>query len=172
MLSCSDGPTVTPIITGPTPSFFNGGASYPAGNYSVGYVEGALKYQVNDNWAINLTPTPAGYYVTDGNGNDVALPIIDQRFATQAEAEAAYAGSCVRYVHAGGPIGVYLNDAVTEAQPGGGYGDNVAGSPNPTWMLCSGFGTCGAGGTGVAVPTLSALGEISGGVPAILIQGH
>lgn len=133
--------TVTAKLS--VPSIFNGattnvypGTNLAAGRYRVNYLAGAYRINVNSpNWGVQYDDNDAqigtahGFYVTDGAGNVVFGPGNTRGYRNQALAEAGNSGQYVYYDHVGGnPIGLYLYD--------GAYGDNVAGSPNPTFALC------------------------------------
>jgi hypothetical protein len=126
--------TVTPDILSGAVSYFNTNA--PAGNYKVSYVNGALKYSPTQGWALNVRnpPNNEGYviYYTGPEGTQLPLNFPgtnDNTFPSQAAVEAANAGVSITFQHYGGAIGIYLFDSI--------YGDNVAGSPTPTFQLTS-----------------------------------
>lgn len=119
---------ITPSILSSTISYWNGGLPLPAGTYRIRYDSGAMQYAacVPPCWSVNTSGR--GFHVKYNNGTaDAAFPASEVAFATQAEAEAANAGRFIDIVHTGGTIGMYLLD-----DP---YGDNVAGSPNPTFSF-------------------------------------
>ena len=164
MLTCNNGPEVTPDILSNTVSWFGGGQVYPAGLYAVGYITGSMKLQGNvSGWIA------ANYHIADDTGHDVLIPQApgdaNGYSDTQAGAQAANAGYCANFNHASaGKIGVYLNDS--------NCSDNVAGQPNPTYMLCTGYGTCQAGDglpPAPTTPTLTATAQIVNGVPSIVL---
>jgi len=133
---------VTPDVTTGAISWFIDGADYDAGTYRICYVRGAYAYNplgyalgygdtVNGNYSIE-NPTPlgkaAGFYITDGLGNEALAPGNMTNYASQADCEAGNAGQSVIYVHAGsGPIGVYLNDFP--------YWDNAVDGIGPTFTI-------------------------------------
>jgi len=136
---------VTPDIFSDTVSWFDSDASFPATNYVIGYLTGAMRYAEYIGWSVNLNNWIPfnGFIITDGASNQVPGPGIatGTEWATQALCEAANAGLYVVYEHVGGQIGMYLND-----NP---YSDNYAGSPNPT------FGLLGSYSFSASVTTLS-----------------
>lgn len=116
-----------PSITEKTIAWFSSGATFPAGDYKVEYVNGALKYNASNDWQLNESPAH-GYYVTYNNGtSNINAPGDMAEYVAQVDLEAANAGAFVTFHHSGGMIGVYLFD-----DP---YGDNTGGSPNPTFRL-------------------------------------
>ena len=136
---------VTPDIFSDTVSWFDSDASFPATNYVIGYLTGAMIYGISLGWSVNLNNWVPfnGFIITDGASNQVPGPGIANGtgWGTQALCEAANAGLYVVYEHVGGQIGMYLND-----NP---YSDNEAGSPNPT------FGLLGSYSFSASVTTLS-----------------
>jgi hypothetical protein len=142
--------SVTPDIFSAGVSNFNGGASFPSGVYTLIYVNGAMKLSAGNGYSCY------SYVVTDGVGNTLAAPGIVAQYATQALCEAANGGMQVTYNHAGGTIGVYLQDSP--------YNDNVAGAPNPTYRL--------DGPAPPPAPTLTAFGVVIGSTAGISVQGH
>lgn len=131
--------SVTPTIESDAVTYFNSGFHWPAGNYRVEYIEGALKYNPAFNWGLNDS-TAHCFRVVHNNGTaSIMGPALDfQRFATQALLEAHNTGQVVEFVHTGGTIGVFLDDFP--------YEDNIAGDPNPTFRLskiCGEVESCG-----------------------------
>lgn len=122
-------PTIPDIFSG-TIGYFAGGQNICAGNYTVKYVEGALKYNPAYDWSLNLDPE-AFRVIYDGGTSSVLFPGTDGQYPSQADVEAANAGAKIQFTHVGGPIGVKLVDSP--------YFDNVAGSPNPTFAIYNGF---------------------------------
>ena len=118
---------VTPDILSATVSWFDGGADFPAGEYVVAYVTGAMQYAYGAEWKVNFNDTGNGFHVTDDGGNDVFGPGNDNHYDSVAECEAGNAGLQITYNHTGGKIGMYLED-----DP---YDDNSGGSPSPTFSL-------------------------------------
>lgn len=117
--------SVTPDILSATVSYFNGGANFSAGRYRVAYITGALIYGAGEGWALN-DAFGDGYQIMFGGGN-IRFPGTATGFATQALVASANAGTHLDIMHTGGQIGVYLADSI--------YNDNVAGSPNPQFLL-------------------------------------
>lgn len=116
--------TVTPDILSNTPSYFNSGASYATGTYIVTYTSGAMKYSPATNWFCNA------YRIIDDSSNITLGPCygVLTAYANQAACEAANAGTFVTYTQTvTGKIGLFFTDSF--------YGDNVAGSPSPTFQL-------------------------------------
>lgn len=116
---------VVPDITSNAVSYFSG--PFVAGRYRVNYVEGALQY-AGGLWGLNAG-APYGFRVVHSGGSAVIegpYTTYTQQ-ASQADVETANAGAYVEFDHAGGTIGVYLQDTP--------YEDNDPGSPNPTFEL-------------------------------------
>jgi hypothetical protein len=129
--------TVTPDIFSSTVSYFNSGASFPAGIYIISYVTGAylpassinFYYCVNAQYPPPYTPTLTGYYIVFGGGQEwYSGPFTPAPFfPNESDCFAANQGFSNTINHSGGPIGMYLLD--------GYYPDNLPGSPNPTFSL-------------------------------------
>lgn len=121
--------TVAPDIFSGTPSFFG---AYPAGYYRVSYLYGAMKYNNGFSyWNLNNSPAYGFRLVYSGGLNVVEGPMVNyDAFPTPDEVAANNAGANVEFYHAGGTIGMFLQD-----QP---YTDNAQ-SPqgNPTFRLYS-----------------------------------
>lgn len=106
---------------------FAGGAGLPAGTYRISYVTGALRYGPSFNFSVNFDVNYF-YYITAGGADFNPAPGLTTQYASQAACQAANAGLFVDVViSAGTVLGVRLLD--------GAYGDNIAGSPNPTFLL-------------------------------------
>lgn len=117
-----------------TVAWFAGGASIAAGDYVVTYKKGAMKYAAALGWQLNPYPGQYDYRIAyDGGSNKVMAPGGATSYTTQALLESGEAGKTVSVTHAGGKIGVYLRDI--DPSNVGQYGDNVAGSPNPTYCI-------------------------------------
>jgi hypothetical protein len=120
-----EGGPITPDIYSPTVSYFG---SYPAGTYQIAYINGALKYNPAQGWALNAwSINPSGYIIVYSAGT---LQFPGSNFVTfpsQAAVEAYNAGISQLIVHSGGSIGMFLTDTI--------YGDNLPGNPNPTFGL-------------------------------------
>lgn len=115
---------VTPDIYSAAVSYFN--MNLAAGLYRIRYINGALKYNAGQGWALNALGT-LGYMVRYSLG-DVFFPgTTSISFVTQSDVESANSGAHIDIVHNGGPIGVWLYDTI--------YPDNVPGNPNPTFSL-------------------------------------
>ena len=128
---------------------FNGGADVPAGTYKINYVEGCIMYSGGQNWTVhayepsaNGTPAYASFVLVGETSADVkmaALPPQAWMFGPNGNNGVADFAGCVatqkaastaiEYAHAGGKLGVYVNDSP--------YGDNVAGEggKNPKWSI-------------------------------------
>ena len=118
---------VTPDIFSGTLAVFS--QNLDAGLYRIAYVNGALKYNIAQGWALNafsINPL-SGYEVVYSLGQFPFPGTSDASFPDQASVEAANTGAHIDIIHGGGPIGVFLSDTI--------YGDNVSGSPNPTFSL-------------------------------------
>lgn len=120
---------VQPDIFAADPAYFFGGASQVAGTYRATYLNGALGYNATLKFTVNLDPTLAGqaFVIVHSGGTEITGPWYRAVPSTQADAEAALGGAYMDFTHTGGPIFMYLKDAI--------YGDNVAGSPNPRFSL-------------------------------------
>lgn len=131
-LSISTYPTykVTPDLTGAI-AYFLGGASFPAGTYQIGYVNGAVQAPSPPGWYLNcgICNGGAGYYYYvkyPGSSGPFGDPVFNGTgtgFASQAAVESANNGRFWQFDHAGGQIGLYC------------IGGFTAGSPNPTFSL-------------------------------------
>ena len=118
--------TVTPDIYSDTIASFG---TFPAGNYRIAYVNGAMKYSPDRQWCVNLTDSNGFFiYYFGPPVPDFQVPCNQIQYSTQAACEAANAGAHIDFYHTGGEIGVFLEDEPI-------YVDNVAGSPNPTFSL-------------------------------------
>lgn len=119
---------ITPTIEDDTPSYFGSSFNYPAGFYRVTYTGGALQYNPAFDFGLNDSAIHRFTILYNDGAVEVVAPALDyQKFATQAALESHNAGQFVEFTHAGGKIGVYLEDFP--------YSDNVPGSPNPTYQL-------------------------------------
>lgn len=119
---------ITPDIFSATVSFWNGGVTLPAGNYRVSYVTGAMEYAPCAPPCWNVNTIGAGFHILyNGGGGDVLFPAATTGRLTQEQAWADNTGKFIDIVHTGGTLGMRLVDAP--------YGDNVAGSPTPTFNL-------------------------------------
>jgi len=120
---------VIPDIFSSTVTFWNGGVAVPAGTYRVSYTTGAMEYAMCfpiQCWAVNTAG--AGFHVKyNGGAGDVLFPASTQDFPTEPPVYAENAGKYVEFTHTGGTIGIVLVDSP--------FGDNVAGTPNPTFKL-------------------------------------
>ena len=128
---------------------FNGGADVPAGTYKINYVEGCIMYSGGQNWTVhayepsaNGTPAYASFVLVGETSADVKMAALPPQawmfgpngnngvadFAGCVAAQKA-ASTAIEYAHAGGKLGVYVNDSP--------YGDNVAGEggKNPKWSI-------------------------------------
>lgn len=120
---------VVPDIFSSTVTFWNGGAALAAGTYRVSYVTGAMEYAPcfpTPCWQVNAIG--AGFHVKyNGGAGDVLFPASTTAFATEPPVYADNAGKFIEFTHTGGTIGIVLVDSP--------FGDNVAGTPNPTFKL-------------------------------------
>lgn len=126
---------VAPIVSGLAVSYFNGGASLPAGYYKITYLTGGMKYDILQPtvWQVNSSGSDGFRIVHSGGATTVEAPPtgVYTSYANQTLLAAALTGAYRTFQHTGGTIGIYLLDA--------DYSDNGAGSPNPTFelvMLC------------------------------------
>jgi hypothetical protein len=122
-----------------TPAYFNDGQPVPAGTYVVTYVDGCMKYGSGQAWTVNayadgtdgwwligattsdkilVLPGTVGYVAGSG-GFDVFEDCVS----------ASKLSAPVTFTHAGGVLGVWLQDTP--------YSDNSAGTDdrNPAWSL-------------------------------------
>jgi hypothetical protein len=123
--------SATPTVPGTSPtSWFDSGANFPAGSYTISYCGGAMTDKASVG---NFTARNYFVYYNDGS-NNVEFPIPAAYYDTQAQVEAAFAGRKITISHVGGKIGVRYFDVF--------YSDNVSGSPNPTFGLTRGVNVC------------------------------
>ena len=131
------------IMSG-APAWFNGRGNFPAGYYRISYVTGAFKFNITHGWAVS-TQWSVSTSNSGGTVDLVAAPaapqpvgprtvpngvFVKEGFDTPEAAINANKSIGSRdFYHAGGPLGMVLYD-----NP---YQDNVHGSPDPTWKLCS-----------------------------------
>jgi hypothetical protein len=122
--------------------YFDGGAVFPAGNYKVRYLRGALSYgggtggappagtcgvdfgpdlRVGDGLFIHIEPTA-------GAPSDTLIPGSNNVFCTNAEVEADNAGLSVVFSHPGGQIGIRCLDFP--------FNDNYTVGEAPVFELC------------------------------------
>ena len=120
---------VTPDLTGDI-AYFDGGASLPAGTYTISYVTGAVHSGSPAGWYLNCALCGVGgsgfYMRYPGSGSifgDPIFPGTGGAYSSQAAVQAANNGASYTFTHTGGQIGLY--------NPGG----FTAGSPNPTFAL-------------------------------------
>jgi hypothetical protein len=121
-------------------AFWNGGAPLPAGHYRVTYVDGCMKYSSSQGWTINAYANgPDTLYVVQAANAPIAPAPGTIGFFVNQGAFAAF-DACVaanqndaplEFDWAGGPIGLWLEDAP--------YTDNVGGENgrDPTYRLSS-----------------------------------
>jgi hypothetical protein len=143
--------TLTSLVNSSDIMFFNGGDPLPAGKYEVEYVDGCMKYFTggNSGWTVNAYPTPDpfgyGYYIGATSGDKLQQLPGTSGFRVGDPSQVSNTGAfdtiidCVNANQAlalimfnlttGGPLGIWLDDT--------NYGDNVEGTPNPTWKLTS-----------------------------------
>ncbi len=127
--------TVTPLISAATPIAQFG--NFEAGNYKVVYRTGAMKYNGGSNFQINRTADDHEFKVIHSQGVGLfTAPGNSQQYFAEVDCVAANAGAeSATFAHAGGQIGVYLQDAP--------YNDNIGGNQNPTFELYRVITTCG-----------------------------
>ena len=125
---------VTPFITSNAISYFNSGAPYSPGMYCITYLVGAYGLGQNGLWTINQDidrgngGVSLAYKITDGFAT-IDGPGNYDSYGSQAGCQSANVAKVVYFYHAySTPIGMYLNDS--------NYVDNIAGSPNPTFLIC------------------------------------
>ena len=100
----------------------------PAGTYRIKYVTGAMEYAPCTIPCWNVNTVGAGYHVEYNNGSaDLVFPAVTTARVTEAEVHSDNAGRFIDIMHTGGSICMYLQDAP--------YGDNVHGTPDPTFNL-------------------------------------
>lgn len=118
--------TITPSIFNATPLCWG---SYAAGTYRVSYANGALRYAAANPLFFVNNILSTGYEIKyNGEAStDYFSELTTTGFASQALCEAANNGKTHDIVHTGGTICMYFHDL--------DYGDNVDGSPNPTFGL-------------------------------------
>jgi hypothetical protein len=116
---------------------FGSGRIFPAGNYKISYVNGALAVAssiVDPVWAVYwrdpgyLTYNGCFISTMDGDFYFTAPPVSTTLYDTQADAEAHYAGAHINVTTtAPGTIRLRFYDLP--------YDDNSDGDPNPTFTL-------------------------------------
>ena len=148
--------SVTPDVLSNTPSYFSGGAVFPAGSYTISYQTGAFGFTGNTHWSVAYSQA-TGYIITSGTAATPWGQPDGVDYPTQAAAQAGFAGMTTVYQHPGGPIGMYCLDSP--------YTDNVSGSPNPTFSLAS----AAAPPPAAAPLVLTATPQLAGGIPAIAL---
>ena len=122
------------------PVEFVDGADLPAGTYIIEYIDGCMKYAPGQDWTVNAYEQGGccHWWVTSGDpANDVVMAPGNVGWSTANGAHASF-GECVsasqslapvEFEHAGGPIGLRLQDS--------NFPDNTAGEGgvNPRWRL-------------------------------------
>jgi hypothetical protein len=126
--------------------YYAGGAALPSGRYRVQYVDGCMKYNAGQDWAVNAYADghDSFWLVGDTTSDRILIPpgtvgflVGSGGFATFDECVAAnLALPAKEFQFAGGKIGVWLSDSP--------YSDNVAGvdGRNPKWSLTLLEGNC------------------------------
>ncbi|HVT08891.1 MAG TPA: hypothetical protein VHO67_15640, partial [Polyangia bacterium] len=122
-----------------TPAYFNGGQPLPAGHYVITYVDGCMKYGSGQGWTVNAYADGRdGWWLVGATTADkyVVLPGT-VGYAAGAGAFDAFEdcvtasklSAPVTFTHAGGVLGIWLQDTP--------YSDNSAGENdrNPAWRL-------------------------------------
>lgn len=116
------------------PSPFFGGDSMPAGQYTVSYTRGAMRFSAQPQWATQYPSqldglTQRGFFLVYNTGvKALRMPANQQLWSSQTQAEANSQGSSATFTWAGGPMAVALTDSP--------YADNAPGSIAPTWTIC------------------------------------
>jgi hypothetical protein len=118
---------VQPDVYSGLVSYFNGGVSFPAGTYTIRYLDGSLVYNIYDDaahtqltdpefyaWVVNYAYNGSCYHAKHSNGlvvEPVTAPSTVYGSLAESESEPAPDGFWDSIItHAGGPIGVFLND--------------------------------------------------------------
>lgn len=119
--------------------YYAGGAALPSGRYRVQYVDGCMKYNASQDWAVNAYADghDSFWLVGDTTSDRIVIPpgtvgflVGSGGFATFDECVTANVALPPKeFQFAGGKIGVWLSDSP--------YSDNVAGvdGRNPKWSL-------------------------------------
>jgi hypothetical protein len=128
-----------------TPVFFNGGASVPAGEYLVNYVDGCVKYGGGQGWTVNAYDGGccSWWVIGETTADKKVVPPGTIGYAVGSGAYAKFE-DCVEaskkappksITHTGGKLGIWLQDSP--------YSDNLSGEGgrNPKWRLSS-VGPC------------------------------
>ena len=122
-----------------TAAYFNGGQPLPAGHYVVTYVDGCMKYGSGQGWTVNAyADGHDGWWLVGATTSDKLLVLPGTvGYAAGAGAFDAFEdcvtasklSTPVTFTHAGGVLGIWLQDSP--------YSDNSAGENdrNPAWRL-------------------------------------
>jgi len=122
-----------------TPAYFNGGQPLPAGHYVITYVDGCMKYGSGQGWTVNAyADGHDGWWLVGATTGDkyVVLPGTIGYAAGSGAFDAfedcvtaSKLSAPVMFTHAGGVLGIWLQDSP--------YSDNSAGENdrNPAWRL-------------------------------------
>lgn len=131
------------------PVWYNGGKTFGAGWYRVKYVKGAMKYNSNYGWSVAAYQTYKTNWQIITSQHNIVIDLVGapaiagmpgpsipnhsfsgSGYDTQEACENAnLSAGAVDFFHNGGPLGLILYDSP--------YNDNVHGSPDPTWNICS-----------------------------------
>ncbi|MGB7158791.1 MAG: RHS repeat domain-containing protein, partial [Tepidisphaeraceae bacterium] len=119
--------TVTPLVkvagqgeTPPPVAHFNGGADVPAGVYAVEYVSGAIDFGWSGLfWTVNSGPDSYRHVIVSDGEPIASAPGTSRAFPTVADVEALSMGRSVTIDHAGGPLGVQVQDTLFSENLGG-----------------------------------------------------
>ncbi|PWU11412.1 MAG: hypothetical protein C5B50_23385 [Verrucomicrobia bacterium] len=119
---------ITPSITNAPPTSFG---SFPAGQYRITYIMGAVKNSDTDGWAVNDPAGPPNGFKVIFTYQGIIVtndfPARTNAFDTQLEAEAANAGLSMVITNDGGDVSMYMDDTMDT--------DNTPGNPNPTFRI-------------------------------------
>lgn len=121
---------ITPDVTTGAVSEFTSLSVYPAGNYRVTYVSGAIKYNPAFDYCVQWPVGGDMFRIVHDNGaTQIEAPGDNVFYATVGAAETANAGAFVDFVHTGGTIGIFLLDSP--------YEDNIGSVSFQLHKICS-----------------------------------
>lgn len=125
---------VTPSITNNAISYFSSGASLAPGMYCITFLTGSYGLGQSNLWTVNQNKDviygsrSQAFKITNGI-DTIDGPGNYDSYATQSQCASVNLAKCVYFYHDyNKPIGMYLNDF--------NYANNIAGSPNPTFLIC------------------------------------
>jgi hypothetical protein len=123
-----------------TAVYFHDGNPLPAGTYTISYVDGCMKYGAGQGWTVNAYAEGGccGWWVIGDTTSDhklqppgtIGYAVGSGAFESFEDCVTASKQAAARtFTHAGGKLGVWLEDSP--------YTDNAAGEGgrNPTWKL-------------------------------------